>query len=246
MALRLHDRLKDLFLPGFLYYPHKIAKEARGREPELRILREIVPAGRTAIDVGANRGYYSYALSKIASRVEAFEPYPVTAQFARRKLGKNVRLHEVALSNYSGSATLRVPQCKGNIDVHYGATLKDIPADKYIEVAVRVKTIDQFGFDDIGFIKVDAEGSDMEVIEGARETIRRCRPNLLVELLPLYDDPLRCIEQIETTMGYFARIMVHGALLDARQALAQFSSSLRTFNVVLMPSPAAALPRAAS
>jgi FkbM family methyltransferase len=236
MVLPVHDRLKH-FLPSYLYYPHKIAKEARGREPELRILHDLVPAGRAAIDVGANRGYYSYALSKIASRVEAFEPYPIIAQFARRKLGKNVRLHEIALSNYSGSAELRIPQCKGNIDIHYSATLKDIAIEKYIEFTVRVMTIDQFGFEDVGFIKVDAEGSDMDVIEGARETIGRYRPNLLVELLPLYKDPLRCIEQIETTMGYMARIMVCGRLLDARQALGQFLPSLRTFNVVFTPSP---------
>lgn len=236
MTLPVHDQIKH-FLPGFLYYPHKIAKEARGMEPELRILHDIVPAGRPAIDVGANRGYYSYALSKIASRVEAFEPYPVMARFARRKLGRNVRLHEIALSNYSGTATLRVPQCKGDIDIHYSATLKDFPVGPCVEIAVPVMTIDQFGFDDVGFIKIDAEGSDMDVIEGARETIRRHRPNLLVELLPLYRDPLRCIEQIETAMGYNARIMVRDRLLDARQALGQFSPSLRTFNVVFMPSP---------
>ena len=242
MSLPFHDRLKHL-LPGYLYYPHKIAKEARGMEPELRILREIVPAGRVAIDVGANRGYYSYALSKIANRVEAFEPYPVVARFARRKLGKNVRLHEVALSNYSGSAKLRIPQCKGDIDVHYSATLKDIPIEKYIELTVPVMTIDQFGFGDVGFIKIDAEGSDMDVIEGARETIGRCRPNLLVELLPLYKDPLRCIQQIETTLRYAARIMVGDRLLDARQALERFSPSVHTFNVVFMPSPEVAAPQ---
>jgi len=205
-------------------------------EPELRILHEIVPAGCTAIDVGANRGYYSYALSKIAGWVEAFEPYPVTARFARRKLGANVRLHEIALSNYSGSSLLRIPRCKDDIDIHYSATLKDVRAGKFIEVAVRVLTIDQFNFDDIGFIKVDAEGSDMDVIAGARETIRRCRPNLLLELLPLYDNPLSCIQHIETTMGYMARIMVGDRLLDARRALAEFSSSIRTFNVVFTPS----------
>ncbi len=246
MALPLHDQLKRL-LPGFLYYPHKVAKEARGTEPELRILREIVPAGRLAIDVGANRGYYSYALSKIASRVEAFEPYPAIAQFARGKLRSNVRLHEVALSNYSGSAKLRVPQCKGSIDIHYSATLKDVPREKYIEVDVPVSTLDQFGFDDVGFIKVDTEGSDLDVIEGAQETIRRHRPNLMVELLPLYEDPLRCIEQIEKTTGYAARIMVLDGLMDARLALQQFRASICTFNVVFTPGPAlAAMPQASS
>ncbi len=234
MTLPLHDRFKRL-LPGYLYYPHKIAKEARGMEPELRILNEIVPAGRLAIDVGANRGYYSYALSRIASRVEAFEPYPAIAQFARRKLPGNVRLHEVALSNYSGSTKLRIPQCKGDVDIHYSATLKDFPFETYVEVDVRVSTLDQFHFDNVGFIKVDAEGSDLDVIEGARETIGRCRPNLLVELLPLRDDPLHCIEQIEKTSGYPARIMVHDRLVDARAAWHQFRSSIHTFNVVFTP-----------
>lgn len=236
MALPLHDQLKRL-LPGFLYYPHKVAKEARGMEPELRILREIVPAGRLAIDVGANRGYYSYALSKIASRVEAFEPYPAIAQFARGKLRGNIRLHEVALSNYFGSAKLRVPQCKGSVDIHYSATLKDVAIEKYIEVDVPVATLDQFGFDDVGFIKVDTEGSDLDVIEGAKETIRRNQPNLMVELLPLYQDPLACIEQIEKATGYAARIMVGNQLMDARLALQEFRSSIRTFNVVFTPGP---------
>lgn len=207
-------------------------------EPELRMPHEIVPAGRRAIDVGANRGYYAYALSRIASEVEAFEPYPTIAQFARRKLPRSVRLREVALSNYSGSAKLRIPQCKGDIDIHTNATLKDVPVERHIEVDVRVSTIDQFDFDDVGFIKVDAEGSDMEVIEGARETIGRYRPNLMVELLtPFYKDPLRCIEQIETAMGYAAHIMVGGRLLDARGALRRFLPSIRTFNVVFTPLP---------
>jgi FkbM family methyltransferase len=171
MTLSLHDRLKYWFVPGFLYYPWKSYKEVRYREPELHILHHIVPRGRVAIDVGANRGYYACALSKIARRVDAFEPYPPAALFARRKLGRNVRVHEVAVSNYSGRATLHIPQRKGNIDVHFSATLKQVPAVQHRKITVQVVTIDQFEFDDVGFIKIDAEGSEMEVIDGARETI---------------------------------------------------------------------------
>jgi FkbM family methyltransferase len=223
--------------PDFLYYPWKSYKEARYREPELRILHDIVPRGRVAIDVGANRGYYAFALSKIARRVEAFEPYPPAALFARSKLGRNVRVHEVAVSNYSGSATLHIPQRKGNIDVHFSATLKEVPAGHHREITVQVVTIDQFEFDDVGFIKIDAEGSDMEVIDGARETIRRNRPNMLVELLPFNRDALACIERIEAMFGYAGRIIVAGKLLDARLALDQYPASIRTFNVVFTPFP---------
>jgi FkbM family methyltransferase len=234
----LHDRLKYWFVPGFMYYPRKSYKEARYREPELRILHEIVPRGRVAIDVGANRGYYAFALSKIARRVEAFEPYPPAALFARRKLGRNVRVHEAAVSNYRGSAALRIPQREGNIDVHFSATLKQVSAGQHREITVPVVTIDQFEFDDVGFIKIDAEGSDMEVIDGARETIRRNRPNMLVELLvPFSRDPLACIERIEAMIGYAGRIMVAGKLLDARLALHQHPELIRTFNAVFTPLP---------
>ncbi len=72
MALSIEDQVKG-FLPANIYYAHKIAKEVRKGEPELAILHDIVPVGCTAVDVGCNRGYYSWALSKIASRVVAFE-----------------------------------------------------------------------------------------------------------------------------------------------------------------------------
>ena len=73
MKLSVEDRVKNL-LPAWLYYPYKIGREARAVEPELAMLRELVPAGCTAIDVGANRGYYSWALSGVGATVEAFEP----------------------------------------------------------------------------------------------------------------------------------------------------------------------------
>ena len=48
---------------------------------------------------------------------------------------------------------------------------------------VEVRTLDSFAFRDVCVIKVDVEGSEMEVLEGARETILRDRPPLIVELL---------------------------------------------------------------
>jgi hypothetical protein len=48
---------------------------------------------------------------------------------------------------------------------------------------VEVRTLDGFGFADVRFIKADVEGSEREVLDGARETIARDRPALLLELL---------------------------------------------------------------
>ena len=116
-GLFIEDRLKQR-LPGWLYYPYKVAKEARRNEPELLTLRDMVRPGCTAIDVGSNRGYYSFALSRIAGRVEAFEPNPAVAAFARPKLGRNVRLHELALSDREGTAAFHVPRSAEGFGAH--------------------------------------------------------------------------------------------------------------------------------
>jgi methyltransferase FkbM-like protein len=112
-GLTSEDQLKFL-VPGWLYYRHKIGKEARKAEPELLMLGDMVRRGCVAIDVGANRGIYSYALSRHAARVEAFEPNPDIASFARAKLGKRVRVHDVALSDREGTAVFYVPRMSGH------------------------------------------------------------------------------------------------------------------------------------
>ncbi|MEA2938078.1 MAG: hypothetical protein QOC56_1582, partial [Alphaproteobacteria bacterium] len=206
-------------------------------EPELRLLPALVPPGRTALDIGANSGYYSYALAKLAGRVEAFEPHPELARFVRRKLGSAVTVHEVALSNRQGTATLYIPQIKDGIDVHYNSSIKKVYSyAKCIELQVRVMTLDEFGFDDVGFIKIDVEGSDMDVIEGGQKTIAANRPTMLVEITSVtHADPCACIAQVKARFGYDARVLVGDTLIDAIEALATPRPDLNTCNVVFTP-----------
>jgi FkbM family methyltransferase len=231
--LRFEEHIKKL-VPARFYYPRKIAKEAKRSEPELAILRDIVPAGSTAVDVGANRGYYSYALSQIASYVEAFEPNPELARFAAAKLGANVQVHQVALSNREGAGTLYVPQTEQGIALHLLANLGQVhPSHHADEIEVRLATLDSYGFDDVGFIKIDAEGSEMDIIEGARETISRHRPTLLVELLAgTYRNPVEQINRIRHRFDYDAWILSDNDWIDACCALVL---PLSTRNVLFMP-----------
>ncbi len=236
MGLGIEDRLKQL-LPARVYYPYKIAKLRRAGEPELGILRQLAPADCVAIDVGANRGCYSYALSHIARKVEAFEPHPALAAFMRRKLGANVCVHEVALSNRAGVAELHIPHDKSGADTHLCSSLrKPDSSSSYSKISVRLATIDEFSFDDVGFIKIDVEGCDLDVIEGAQRTIAQLRPVLLVELLtPAHDDPIAAIEKISQSFNYDARVMGNDRLVDARSALQRSPGALRSFNVAFTP-----------
>lgn len=236
MGLSLDDRIKR-WIPAAFYYSQKIAKVTKNGEPELGILGDLVPAGCTAIDIGANRGYYSYALSKFAARVEAFEPHPELARFAQRKLGPSIPVHEVALSNREGWATLYVPQLLPGVDVHYNSSLTKIyPYEKYIEFRVPTKRLDDFEFGRVGFIKIDAEGSDMDIVEGASGTIARDRPNMIVELVAMtHMDPRACIDRINATFDYNAHILVDGRLVDAHAAIANTAQALNTCNVIFTP-----------
>jgi FkbM family methyltransferase len=206
---RTFDDYLKLIVPSRLYYPHKVAKSTRGAEPELAILRDIVPAGCTAIDIGANRGVYSYVISHFAGQVEAFEPYPVLARVIRAKLSPKVRVHEVALSNCDGTAIFYIPRSERGVDMRVGGSLDNVNAGMTIaELEVRVAMLDSFEFKNVGFIKIDAEGAEMKIVAGAQRTIPRNRPNLLVELIAPYHDTVGEIEHIESMFGYDAWIVV--------------------------------------
>jgi len=73
MTLSLAERL-SMLMPPSVFYRRRIAQEARTGEPELAVLAELVPRGGIAVDVGANVGFFAYALADIADRVLAFEP----------------------------------------------------------------------------------------------------------------------------------------------------------------------------
>jgi len=83
-----------VLVPSFYYYRRRIADEAAWGEHELYVLNQIVSPGGTAIDVGANQGFFSFAFSEIVDQVEAFEPNPDYADFARRMLGRRARVHK--------------------------------------------------------------------------------------------------------------------------------------------------------
>lgn len=239
VSLSIEDHIK-FFIPW--YYPYKIAKAKRRNEPELGMLHELVPSGCTAIDVGTNRGYYSYALAKFASRVEAFEPNPVMARFARGKLGPTVRIHEVALADRDGREKFYVPQNERGIDQHLGGHLGSIhSAARFAEYEVRVATLDSFAFDRVGFIKIDAEGCELAVIEGARRTIALWKPNLVVELLVGWYESRGMIETITTRIPYTPFILIGGRRRNAFEVSASEQRRVKSANVLFVPNtPASA------
>ena len=245
MTLPLKERLIMRLVPATLYYWRRIVDEARWGEHELSALRAILAPGGTAVDVGANQGFFAYAFSQIADRVEAFEPNPDCAAFARRMLGRRARVHTVALSNRTGRRKFVVPVSEEGLVLHLGGTLA---ADSGVAAGtmhfeVDVRTLDSYGFNDVRVIKVDVEGSEMDVLEGARTAILRDRPALIVELLTgAHSDPVAMTQTICTVFGYSAWLVrADGARREALPALRSLGSNttwgspIRNRNVLFLP-----------
>src|SRR5262249_11425212 len=112
-----------MLMPPSVFYRRRITQETHTGEPELAVLAELVPRGGIAVDVGANVGFFAYALADIADRVVAFEPNPDYAFFARWMLRGRAEVREIALSDASGRGTLSVPLSDQGMLLHLAAPL---------------------------------------------------------------------------------------------------------------------------
>jgi FkbM family methyltransferase len=143
----------------------------------------------TLVDVGAHDGLLTLPLSRLpGARVLAFEPLP--SAFARLSAAcaglTQVELFPQALGDAAGSLTLSMPLLEGVPQEQWASTAKDYagfgPAVGVERHVVPVITLDSLDLADVSAIKVDAEGAEYEVLRGARDTLRRCRPVLTLEL----------------------------------------------------------------
>lgn len=151
----------------------------RRQEPELARIRSYVPATRTAIDIGGWLGPWTRELARWCPHVHTFEPQPDLASYLRRVVPKNVTVHEKAVADKPGVLPLVIPSAE-----HGSRALASLGGDagpESITHQVDVVRLDDMGFTDIGFVKIDVEGHEREVIEGADALLAEQRPRLLLE-----------------------------------------------------------------
>jgi FkbM family methyltransferase len=163
-------------------------REARfyGRygEVELHLLEFLCRRDADAIDVGANDGSYVHYMRRYARNVIAYEPMPLLADSLRQKFAGNVIVAEVALSDRVGDVELRMPVVDGIVVTGCSTVSPDASATYpgYKAVKVPMDRLDNIYNGRVGFMKIDVEGHEQAVLDGAVETIGRCRPRMLVEV----------------------------------------------------------------
>ena len=193
-------------------------------EQELSFLKNLITKPGRGIDIGANRGLYSYALSKICSEVEAFEPQKQCIDIINsysQKNSKNINTHNCALSNQKGSLTLNIPIIQGKFRTTFSTGLATFGKyeGEYQKIDVPVCKLDQYDFKDVVFIKIDVEGHEKQVIDGAKETIVREHPVLLIEIEQrhLDDTPITNLFDEIRQLGYEGYFVYQGSLLKIEE-----------------------------
>ena len=186
-------------------------REARfyGRygEVELHLLEFLCRRDADAIDIGANDGSYVHYMRRWARHVFAYEPMPSLAATLREKFPRRVTVEAMALSDRTSSVELRSPVVDGVV-VTGCSTISDEAAATYpAHRAIQVPTdrLDNVYRGNAGFMKIDVEGHEQAVLDGAIETVRRCRPRLLVEI-----DERLSPGGLERARGYFTRLGYRG------------------------------------
>lgn len=184
-----------------------IARSYRRLEPELRRLDDFCPRHGTALDIGAWYGPWSRALARRVDRVVAFEPNPAVADVLARTAPPRVEVVRAAVTDRAGEETLWVPDT--GMGTEAVASLR--PPTEQAAHAIRVPctTIDQLGIDDVTMIKLDVEGAELGVLRGARGTLARCRPVLLIELEYRHGPVDLALAQL-AELGYRGEILIAG------------------------------------
>ena len=163
-------------------------REARfyGRygEVELHLLEFLCRRDADALDIGANDGCYVHYLRRHAHRVLAYEPMPGLVHALREKFPRDVVIEPIALSDRTGTIELRMPVVDGVVVTGCSTVSPEAaatyPGHRAIEVPM--DRLDNIYRGEAGFIKIDVEGHEQAVLDGAVETIRRCKPRMLVEI----------------------------------------------------------------
>ena len=149
-------------------------------ELEMDVMREMCPQGGTVIEAGANVGSHTLGLMQWAGTVWAFEPHPETYALLQANVLRNnptaiMHCYHAGLGKESAQGIMEAHTA--NQPFNPGGAMLRIVADGDIDIT----TIDSLEIEEVHLIKADVEGHEMAVIEGAEQTISRCRPVIYLE-----------------------------------------------------------------
>ena len=167
-----------------VYIGRSLEQYGEFSEQEFSLLAQIVRAGDVVIEVGANIGSHTVGLAKTVGekgRIHAFEPQRVVYQnlCANVSLNSlaNVDCHQVAVGRTAGEVL--IPEIRYDVEGNFGGV--NVKQFDHGTAVPEVRLDDYLPLPGFRLLKIDVEGMEQQVLEGATGLIKKCRPAMYIE-----------------------------------------------------------------
>lgn len=198
-------------------YDHLVSRYAAIGSYEKEViafLKRVMRADSVVLDIGANIGMFALAAARIApnASIHCFEPSPIPF----RCLQRSIELNELSLRVWVNPSAVSADEGERNFYLHAQGEsafdgLHDTGrANTVRTIQVPVTTIDVYvikaGLARLDLMKIDTEGAEIFVLQGARQTLRTFRPVIIFEAnrlnLESYKIDPEELEQLLHAAGY--------------------------------------------
>ena len=232
----------EMFLDPYDFVPAVILVTGAWEPKTWAIISEHLPEGGTFIDVGAHIGYHSLkAARKVGGggHVVAIEPNPLTLQQLRSNVQRN-RGFMIAIEPVACSDSEAVLDFFGAGRSNTGASSlsRENASERGTPVSYRVRArplddvVREMNLLRVDVVKIDVQGAEMKVLQGANETLSRFHPALVIEItdpqLAAMGASAAQVTQFLTSRGYrLRRTVEYGDTEWVYEASASATSSKR-------------------
>jgi len=194
---------------------HRLLKENRNTtlndiNPMRTIIKKYIPYPRTALDVGCHYGFFTKFLASKFNRVHTFDFNNIIQHFMKVNMKKfnvnNVTIHQYGLGHKNEKVAINDNFISWGRVIPYGplGTHVDPSGDdkRYV-----IKRLDSLEIKDVDLIMIDTEGYELNVLRGAKKTIQKYKPVLVVEfhnrnLVMKFRYTLSTLEEYLERLGY--------------------------------------------
>jgi FkbM family methyltransferase len=215
ITLTLNDQAQIVVPDSLnLITPYVLIEQQDWFEDEIKFLRCLLKPGQKIIDIGANYGVYTLSMAHTVGatgKIWAFEPASSTASFLAQGIAANkftqVVLEQSALSNVCGVAELSLNQNSELNSIVHGETVDE--TTETVPLVTLDECLDRYGWENIDFIKIDAEGEESNILTGG--------DRFFAELSPLVQYEIKAGDELHlglvktfTDLGYASYRLVPG------------------------------------
>jgi len=197
-----------------LITPYVLLEQQDWFEDEIKFLRRLLLPGQKVIDIGANYGVYTLSMAQTVGPtgcVWAFEPASSTARLLAEGIAVN-GFSQIVLDRSALSSTCGTAQLSLNENSELNALVHGRPQTSASET-VPLETLDErlesYGWRDIEFVKIDAEGEEANILKGGERFFSELSPLVQYEIKAGADLHMELVQDF-AALGYDSYRLVPG------------------------------------